>query len=96
MKTNKIKKAMDERFAATCWSEINTENVLRKIREEEHLTKKRIPTALTAAIILLLILAVTALADSKWGLMQWFSGNNKTEAISTAKPEIIQQAESRG
>ena len=71
MKTNKIKKAMDERVAATHWSETNTENVLQRIREEEHLTKKRIPTALSVAIILLLILAVTALAESKWGLIQW-------------------------
>ena len=31
MKTNKIKKTMDERVAATRWSETNTENVLRKI-----------------------------------------------------------------
>ena len=93
MKTNKIKKAMDERVAATHWSETNTENVLQRIREEEHLTKKRIPTALTAAIILLLILAVTALAESKWGLIQWFSGNNTTAAISTTKPEIVQQTE---
>ena len=93
MKTNKIKNAMDERVEATRWSDINTEHVLQRIREEEHLTKKRIPTALSAAIILLLILAVTALADSKWGLMQWFSGNNTAAVISTAKPEIIQQAE---
>ncbi len=84
---------MVERVESTRWSEINTENVLQKIREEEHLANKRIPTALTAAIILLLILAVTALAESKWGLMQWFSGNDTTEAISTAKPEIVQQAE---
>ena len=84
---------MDERVEATRWSDINTEHVLQRIREEEHLTKKRIPTALSAAIILLLILAVTALADSKWGLMQWFSGNNTAAVISTAKPEIIQQAE---
>ena len=73
--------------------ETNTENVLQRIREEEHLTKKRIPTALSVAIILLLILAVTALAESKWGLIQWFSGNNTTEAISTTKPEIVQQTE---
>ena len=93
MKTNKVKSAMDERVEAICWSETNTKNVLQKIREEGQLTKKKIPTALSAAIILLLILVVTALAESKWGLMQWFSGNDTTEAISSAKPETVQQAE---
>jgi len=93
MKMNIIKSAMTERVEAAHWSETDTMNVLQKIREEKHLTKKRTPTVLSVTIILLLILAVTVLAGSKWGMTQWLSDNYTTEVISTAKPEIIQQAE---
>lgn len=90
MKTNNIKNEMQKRVSSTRWSEADTFHVLQKITEEEPaVAKRRMPAALSAALVLVLLLAVTALAESQWGLLHWFSNDQPAEAIVTVKPDMI-------